>query len=385
MSLFNILRMPMNFLPMITAMLVQASVSNGRLRNFLSLEEIDENMITMNESIDNRTDAIVLEHAHFTWDRNSSTFDLSDINLNIKPGELVAIIGQVGEGKSSLMSAILGEMEKLQGNVTINGSLAYVPQQAWIRNATLRQNVSFTKVFDEKFYSKVVEACALDPDIALLQDGDMTEIGEKGVNLSGGQKQRVSLARAVYQNRDIYLLDDPLSAVDVHVGKHIFDKVISNKSGLLKNKKSGCRKKLPVDYFNLIFFYTFLLAEELQSLLEDPDIVPLADAIKLKRLTSQDSCRKKSIKSVASEGESLKSGQTKSLTKYGTENIGLRDDKVVVGKVLWTVYSYYFKAIGYLVCCGVLLCYILSTGFGIGGNLWLADWSSAGGDNGRSR
>lgn len=145
------------------------------------------------------------------------------------------MVGTVGSGKSSLISAFLGEMEKLSGKVNTYGSIAYVSQQAWIQNATLKDNILFGQPLNTELYEKVIEACALKPDLSILPGGDMTEIGEKGINLSGGQKQRVSLARAVYANADIYILDDPLSAVDSHVGKHIFDKVIGPK-GILKNK-----------------------------------------------------------------------------------------------------------------------------------------------------
>ena len=118
--------------------------------------------------------------------------------------------------------------------LNFQGSVAYVPQQAWIQNATLKDNVLFGKAFTSKRYAKTIHACALQTDLDILPGGDMTEIGEKGINLSGGQKQRVSLARAVYFDADIYLLDDPLSAVDSHVGKHIFDKVIGPKGKLRK-------------------------------------------------------------------------------------------------------------------------------------------------------
>jgi ATP-binding cassette, subfamily C (CFTR/MRP), member 1 len=118
------------------------------------------------------------------------------------------------------------------------GSLAYVSQQAWIQNATLQDNITFSKSLDRVNYNRIVDACALKPDIEMLPGGDQTEIGEKGINLSGGQKQRVSLARAVYYDADVYFLDDPLSAVDSHVGKHIFDNVLGPK-GLLKKKVSS--------------------------------------------------------------------------------------------------------------------------------------------------
>ena len=145
-------------------------------------------------------------------------------------------MGQVGSGKSSLLNGILGEMHKLnKGLINLNGSVAYVPQQAWIQNATVKDNILFGRPFEEEAYNKVIEACSLLTDLQIMPAGDKTEIGEKGINLSGGQKQRISLARSLYSNADIYLLDDPLSAVDSHVGKHIFDKVIGPK-GLLRNK-----------------------------------------------------------------------------------------------------------------------------------------------------
>lgn len=136
--------------------------------------------------------------------------------MRVNDKELVAVVGAVGCGKSSLVSVFLGDMEKISGRVNLLGSVAYVAQQAWIQNATLKENILFGKPFDQKKYDRVIEACALRSDLDMLPGGDQTEIGEKGINLSGGQKQRVSLARAVYQDADVYFLDDPLSAVDSH-------------------------------------------------------------------------------------------------------------------------------------------------------------------------
>lgn len=176
---------------------------------------------------------MIIENGQFSWGEEEVT--LKNINMEVKKNTLCAIVGTVGSGKSSVIQAFLGEMEKLSGRVNTVGSVAYVPQQAWIQNATFRDNILFGKPYDRKLYNRVIDACALRADIDILSAGDQTEIGEKGINLSGGQKQRISLARAVYNNADLYLLDDPLSAVDSHVGKHIFEEVIGPK-GMLAEK-----------------------------------------------------------------------------------------------------------------------------------------------------
>ncbi|XP_050957855.1 multidrug resistance-associated protein 1 isoform X2 [Labeo rohita] len=232
-ALFNILRFPLNMLPMVISSMVQASVSMKRLRVFLSHEELDEDNVER-PAISASPDTIRIVDGAFSWSKDDSP-TLKRINVRIPEGALVAVVGHVGSGKSSLLSALLGEMHKQEGSVSIKGSVAYVPQQAWIQNATLKDNILFGREAKESWYQKVVEACALLPDLEILPGGDSTEIGEKGVNLSGGQKQRVSVARAVYCNCAVYLLDDPLSAVDAHVGKHIFEKVIGPQ-GLLQGR-----------------------------------------------------------------------------------------------------------------------------------------------------
>uniref|UniRef100_A0A8C7R9N7 ATP-binding cassette, sub-family C (CFTR/MRP), member 2 n=1 Tax=Oncorhynchus mykiss TaxID=8022 RepID=A0A8C7R9N7_ONCMY len=209
-SLFNILRFPLAFLPMLIAAMVQTSVSKKRLEKFLGGDDLDTNIV-----------------------RHDPSF--SSVSLEIKPGKLVAVVGVVGSGKSSLISAMLGEMHSSKGFINVQGSVAFVPQQAWIQNATLRDNILFGYPLEDSRFQATLEACALGPDLELLPGGDQTEIGEKGINLSGGQKQRVSLARAAYSQADVYLLDDPLSAVDSHVGKHLFEEVVGPK-GILKDK-----------------------------------------------------------------------------------------------------------------------------------------------------
>jgi ABC-type multidrug transport system fused ATPase/permease subunit len=160
-------------------------------------------------------------------------FQISDINLSIGRNELIAVIGSVGSGKSSLLCALAGDMRKTSGSITFGSSRAFCPQYGWIQNTTVKQNVVFGRDFDEKWYDAVIDACALRPDLEMLPSGDMTEIGERGITVSGGQKQRLNIARAIYFNTDIVLMDDPLSAVDAHVGRHIMDNAIC---GLLRDK-----------------------------------------------------------------------------------------------------------------------------------------------------
>uniref|UniRef100_A0A671S0N1 Multidrug resistance-associated protein 1 n=1 Tax=Sinocyclocheilus anshuiensis TaxID=1608454 RepID=A0A671S0N1_9TELE len=233
-ALFNILRFPLNMLPMVISSMVQASVSMKRLRVFLSHEELDEDNVERPAISSCESNSIRIVDGAFSWSKGDSP-TLKRINVRIPEGAFVAVVGHVGSGKSSLLSALLGEMQKQEGSVSIKGSVAYVPQQAWIQNATLKDNILFGRDGKDSWYQKVVEACALLPDLEILPGGDSTEIGEKGVNLSGGQKQRVSVARAVYCNCAVYLLDDPLSAVDAHVGKHIFEKIIGPQ-GLLQGR-----------------------------------------------------------------------------------------------------------------------------------------------------
>ncbi|KAG5443091.1 Multidrug resistance-associated protein 1 [Clonorchis sinensis] len=231
-SLFNILRFPLFMFPMVTSNLVQTYVSLRRIGRFLRRTEVDPNSCSHE---DTPGVAAVIERGVFGWDPEGEPI-LQNISVQFPEGQLTSIMGKVGCGKSSLLQALLGEMELFNGRVNVKGSVAYVPQQPWIFNATLRDNILFHKPYNPVRYAKVIQACSLVPDLEILPNGDLTEIGDKGINLSGGQKQRVSLARACYADADIYLLDDPLSAVDAHVGLHILNEVLSRSKGLLSTK-----------------------------------------------------------------------------------------------------------------------------------------------------
>ncbi|KAF9109180.1 hypothetical protein BGX27_007889 [Mortierella sp. AM989] len=225
-SIFNTLRYPFLMLPIAVKSTSGARLALHRLNDYLTQAEV----VPLEEySLDKGGDvAVELQDGEFTWDGGDNGPALSSINLKVKRGEVVAIIGEVGSGKSSFIAALLGQIRQTGGGpkMKIYGKSSYVPQEAWLINVNLRQNIIFGKDFDRDRYNTVIKVCALERDLTLLSHGDMTEIGERGSNLSGGQKQRVSLARAVYHKSDIVLMDDPLSAVDQNVGKHIFDQCI---------------------------------------------------------------------------------------------------------------------------------------------------------------
>ncbi|EAR99969.2 ATP-binding ABC transporter (macronuclear) [Tetrahymena thermophila SB210] len=151
---------------------------------------------------------------------------LKDINFEIKKGEYIGIVGKVGSGKSSLLRCIFKEVPKYRGYFNFQGRIAYVEQEPYIFNKIIKENIIFGAKYDEEYYNRVVQACCLVDDLKLFDYGDQTQIGERGANISGGQKARISLARAVYSQADIYLLDDPLSAVDSKVAKLLNENVI---------------------------------------------------------------------------------------------------------------------------------------------------------------
>jgi ABC-type multidrug transport system fused ATPase/permease subunit len=265
-ALFNSLRLPLNMMPLVLGQVTDAWTALNRIQEFLLAEEQKEDI----EKDETMSNAIEIEHASFTWERlptdekegdknpkkhvkapesagptspdekenvddavPQEPFKLNDVTLEVGRNELLAVIGTVGCGKSSLLSALAGDMRLTDGTVRMSTTRSFCPQYAWIQNASVRNNILFGKEYDEAWYEQVIDACALGPDMEILPNGDLTEIGERGITVSGGQKQRLNIARAIYFNAELVLMDDPLSAVDAHVGRHIMDKAIC---GLLKDR-----------------------------------------------------------------------------------------------------------------------------------------------------
>ncbi|CAN4103940.1 unnamed protein product [Withania somnifera] len=228
---FRILQEPIYNLPDTISMIAQTKVSLDRIASFLSLEDLQPDVI---EKLPKGSSDVAVEivDGNFAWDASSTPL-LKDVNVRVLNGMRVAVCGTVGSGKSSLLSSILGEMPKLSGTVKLSGTKAYVAQSPWIQSGKIEENVLFGKEMQREKYDKVLEACSLKKDLEILSFGDQTVIGERGINLSGGQKQRIQIARAIYQDADVYLFDDPFSAVDAHTGTHLFTECIM---GLLNSK-----------------------------------------------------------------------------------------------------------------------------------------------------
>ncbi|KAL6578332.1 hypothetical protein OROMI_010660 [Orobanche minor] len=225
---FRVLQGPFFLLPGTLSLLVQAKVSLGRIASILSLNELQDDGLKKLPLCSSDT-AVEIVDGNFTWDNISSsttTAVLKDITFKVSQGMKVGICGTVGSGKSSLLSCILGEMPRISGEVKLCGTKAYVSQSPWIQSGTIQENILFGKDMCRQRYDQVLEACCLKKDLEILSFGDQTVIGEKGINLSGGQKQRIQIARALYHDVDIYLFDDPFSAVDAHTGSHLFKEIL---------------------------------------------------------------------------------------------------------------------------------------------------------------
>ena len=428
-ALFNTLRMPLNLLPVVIAQTTDAWVSLQRLQEYFCAEEITDRV----EHDKEMAGAIEVIDGSFTWEESppdsdrkqkkgsrkerrreaaaaaataaaaaaaaavseeSATtgaapatatpttpgtpiapFHLEGINLSVSRNELVAIVGSVGCGKSSLLAAIAGDMRKTSGAIRMSSRLAYCPQYAWIQNATVRENIIFGKDFDPAWYADVVEACALQADLDMLPDGDMTEIGERGITISGGQKQRVNIARAIYFDADIVLMDDPLSAVDAHVGKHLFDKAIC---GLLRDK---CRLLAThqLHVLEKVDRVVWMEDGQIQAVGTFPELMDGNPAFA--EMMSEISTEK--VEDSGKVGESEESD--------GIEEGGGQEQKggPVQGKALmqveersiksvpWKVYEAYIKASGTWLNMPLIL---LLLGLGQAGNivttLWLSYWTS---------
>lgn len=404
-SLFQLLQFPLAFLPMVVNQWVEAYVSANRICKFLRSKELQQDAVVRSGySTSEDVPPVEVKDGHFTWSSGTDPF-LSGISLSVPKGDLLAVVGRVGSGKSSLLSGILGEMFKLSGTVELRGKVAYAAQTPWLLSATLRDNILFGAEYDQELYETVIEACALVDDLAMLRDGDETQVGEKGITLSGGQKARISLARTVYARADIYLLDDPLSSVDAHVARHLFDKVIGP-NGLLRGKaRILCTNAIPfcqqADELIMVRDGKILERGTFQSVLANQgDLKKLIDDFG--KNTSPDDMPDDLITSdatiVPSEENSTQSSTSKprqesvvlmrrpSISTRKNNNTGnLKTSKAPgkvsehkeKGSVKYDVYRTYWRANGVISVAVALSCTVLQQILSLMTTLWLKNWSSS--------
>ncbi|KAB2572662.1 ABC transporter C family member 3 [Lasiodiplodia theobromae] len=394
-ALFNALRVPFNLLPVVISQVADALQAVKRIQDFLLAEDQQEGILWD----ENSPNGVEVRDADFVWEkapgqdeedeadnaeRDPSTEDLPDqpvfglpnMDFSVGRGELLAVIGSVGSGKTSLLSALAGEMRKTRGSITMGGSRAFCPQDAWIQNTTLRDNILFGKDMRDDWYQSVVSACCLKADIDQLPAGEDTEIGERGVNVSGGQRQRMSLARAIYSDSDIIIMDDPLSAVDAHVGRHMFEQAIC---GLLKGR---CR----------------ILATHQLHVLDRCDRILWLDDGRIKtidtysNLINNNPAFRALLASTMSESGPDKSKLQRQPTVKGPQETEasreesgnkkeqgtlITEEERSEGNVPWSVYKAYIRSSGYLwfgIIPIILLC--LAQGSNTLTSLWLSWWTS---------
>ena len=397
---FEQLRFPLLFYPMALAQLAQARVSSSRVENFLGMKEINEGEKNHEKfffrDLSQSKDAVGIHVRDTTiyWSKNTqmntrntemtegtqrvseSVPVLSGLSFDVNQGELCAVIGRVASGKSTLCSAILNETVVDNGSIHLNGSVSYAAQSPWILNATVRDNILFGKPYDEEKYNNVLRVCQLTHDLDVLDYGDLTEIGERGINLSGGQKQRVSVARAAYSDSDIVILDDPLSALDPEVGKKLFHECIK---GYMRGKTivfvtnqiqfvSSCDK--------IIALKDGKIAEQgsYQDLIND-STGELSRLVKESSISSpKREAQKPTLVDTEKEDKDLANTTRKDSTKKG--DLVTREERNV-GAVEFDVYKKYFLAGGgYLKFAVVYTAFILSTGNQLAVNTWVSIWTT---------
>ncbi|KAI9345359.1 P-loop containing nucleoside triphosphate hydrolase protein [Obelidium mucronatum] len=400
-ALLGMMNRPMNWLRNLFVQMKKILISGRRIDAFLKAEEIqsaNENEFAesgfvrivdkISSSEEEGTVAVFVRNAKSAWCKSDPVCIQVD-QIAIKQGELLAVVGRTGEGKSSFISMLLGEMYLISGIVKIYGKVAYVSQQSWILSGTIRENILFGRPFDESKYASVLDTCALFRDLELWEAGDMTEIGERGINLSGGQKQRISLARAIYSDADLFFFDDPLSALDAHVGKHIFNKVLKE-DGVLKGKTRvivthGIHHLPAVDRILLIkdgqilergtYSQLVKLGGEFSKLAA----VMVADETKM-RDAGNDATKTGTIVEDDDTFVEIQDVSAKVPVKSSHGQL-VSEEEQAEGSVGWGAYKQYAAAFSLR---GLVFCFILSflsNGFQICASWWLGVWSTESPEN----
>ncbi|CBI30983.3 unnamed protein product, partial [Vitis vinifera] len=382
-SLFAVLRFPLNMLPNLITQVVTAHVSIQRLEQLFLTEE---RVLAPNPTLEPGLPAISIKDGYFSWDSKVEKPTLSNINLDIPVGSLVAVVGGTGEGKTSLISAMLGELPPLSdASVVIRGTVAYVPQISWIFNATVRGNILFGSDFEPARYWKAIDVTELQHDLDLLPGHDLTEIGERGVNISGGQKQRVSMARAVYSNSDVYIFDDPLSALDAHVAQQVF-------SNCIKEELKGKTRVLVTNQLHFLPHVDRIILVSDGTVKEDGTFDDLSknsklfqklmeNAGKMEEQVEENECREnlsnnKSKPTTNGEVNELPKNAIHSNKGKEGKSVLIKQEERETGIVSWKVLMRYKDALGGLWVVTLLFaCYVLTEVLRVLSSTWLSVWT----------
>jgi ABC-type multidrug transport system fused ATPase/permease subunit len=361
-ALYGIMNAALIRFPKVMSDIVQSVVGLRRLTHFLLADELDPKNVDASAPIPD-SPAIVLDSATFLWEDTQATA-LNRLTLTIEPGQLVAVIGQVGSGKSALLRALIGSLKRTEGRALVCGQVAYAAQHPWIQNISLRENILFGKHFNAELYERTIRACQLQRDVENISGGDTAEIGEAGSTLSGGQKQRLALARAVYQDADIYLLDDTLSAVDANVGEAIFrnclQEVLRGKTRILVTQQyqylSRCDHIIVMKNGSIVEHGTY------QQLVAQPDS-------EFVRLNSNYEAQVAHADETA--GESKGENKPRGANNAGPSEL-MTVEEQEKGSVPTSVYTLYLREAGTVLFVFVLVCYIISAGSSTVANYWLS-------------
>uniref|UniRef100_A0A673JBF9 ATP-binding cassette sub-family C member 10 n=1 Tax=Sinocyclocheilus rhinocerous TaxID=307959 RepID=A0A673JBF9_9TELE len=356
-ALVGMLILPLNAFPWVLNGTLEAKVSLDRIQRFLTLQDQDLTVYYSQVCPEDPLSAVEMDQASFSWKQSEEDDSIS--------GSLVAVVGKVGCGKSSLLAAITGELTRSGGEVFVGGreqGFGLAVQEPWIQHATVQDNILFGRDFDSTFYQAVIEACALADDLNILPGGDQTEVGENGVTLSGGQKSRLALARAVYMDKEIYLLDDPLAAVDADVAHHLMEKCIL---GILKNK-------------------TRILCTHRIEFVDKADVVVLMDNGMIVKTGTPNEV----LSLVKAPKDCKNNSNAKEKDAIGREEEEANEPELVaelkmfgeeqkqMGKLSWAVYCSYWRAVGGCIAVAVLLSLFLMQASKNVSDWWLSHWIS---------
>ncbi|XP_077856027.1 ATP-binding cassette sub-family C member 10 isoform X8 [Macaca mulatta] len=370
-ALVRMLILPLNNFPWVINGLLEAKVSLDRIQLFLDLPNHNPQAYYSPDPPTEPSTVLELHGALFSWDPVGTSQETFISHLEVKKGMLVGIVGKVGCGKSSLLAAIAGELHRLRGRVVVWGlskGFGLATQEPWIQFATIRDNILFGKTFDAQLYKEVLEACALNDDLSILPAGDQTEVGEKGMTLSGGQRARIALARAVYQEKELYLLDDPLAAVDADVANHLLHRCIL---GMLSHStRLLCTHR--TEYLERADVVLLMEAGRLIQAGPPSEILPLVQPVPkawAENGQKSDSATAQSVQNPEKTKEELEEEQS---TSGGL----LQEESKKEGAVALHVYQAYWKAVGQGLALAILFSLLLMQATRNAADWWLSHWIS---------